>query len=672
MALTRLDIAARRPFANGQTFGAVGAYEQIDGIAHFAVDPYHPDHAVIADLGLAPRNAAGLVEFAADFRIIKPVDNDHGNGRLLLDVLNRGKELALKNLNSAPDAPPDADPHPGNGFLMRQGYSLVWCGWQHDVPDAPGLFRCNVPDAVHPDGAPVAGRIIVSFQPTAAAAAQFLSDRDHRPYPANHLESWDSVLTVQDYEDGPETVIPRARWAFARLDAAGRRIPDPAHITLEGGFAPGKVYRVLYETSHAPVIGLGLLATRDIAAWLRYAAADDAGAANPLAGALGRAYAFGRSQSGRFLRQFLHLGLNRDETGRIVFDGMLPNVAGGKMGEFNVRFGQPSSLSNRSVNNLPPFLDLETGSDLEPGGADGILAAVTRRGVAPKIIYTNSASEYWGGHGALAHTAADGKSDAPLPDNVRSWLFAGTQHAPARLPLSDTNPDTGARGRRFLNYVDYRPLLRAALYRLDRWVTHNEAPPGNRYPCYADGNIIPAADAAAFFHTLPGGAAPQYHKMMRRLDFGTDRAVPTQIPPAVGEPYPCLVSALDSDGNETAGIRLPAVAVSLATYAGWNLRHPDLGGAGQILAPGGTLVGSAIPFATTRDARLAAGDPRPAIEERYASRAEYLERIRASAAALAQAGYLLGEDIDVLTSQGAEVYDAIAAAEPAATAAAAN
>ena len=425
MSLVRLDITARRPFAGGQTFGAVGAYEQLDGIAHFAVDPSHADNAVIADLNLATCNAAGCVEFTSDFRIIKPVDNDHGNGRLLLDVLNRGKELALKNINSAPDAPPDADPHPGNGFLMRRGYSLVWCGWQHDVPDAPGLFRCTVPNAANPDGSPVSGRIVVAFQPTFAAATQFLSDREHRPYPANHLESWDSVLTVQDYEDGPETVIPRANWAFARM-VDGRRIPDAAHITLDGGFAPGKVYRVLYETAAAPVVGLGLLATRDLAAWLRYAAADATGTANPLAGAVGRAYAFGRSQSGRFLRQFLYLGLNRDESGRIVFDGMLPNVAGGKMGEFNVRFGQPSSLSNRSVNNLPPFLDAD------PDGADGILSAVTRRGVAPKIIYTNTSSEYWGGHGALAHLTPDGGADAILPAGVRSWLFAGTQHAPAR------------------------------------------------------------------------------------------------------------------------------------------------------------------------------------------------------------------------------------------------
>ena len=228
MALVRLEITQRKPFADGQVFGTSGAYEQIDGLAHFAVDPSHPDNTVIADIALAPRNGDGLVEFSSDFRIIKPVDNDHGNGRLLLDVLNRGKELALKNLNSAPDGPPDADPHPGNGFLMRHGYSLVWCGWQHDVPEAPGLFRCNVPNAYNPDGSSVSGKIVVSFQPLANVDNQFLSDRDHQPYPTNHLESWDSVLTVQEHEDAPEVVIPREKWAFARL-VDGRRVPDAAH-----------------------------------------------------------------------------------------------------------------------------------------------------------------------------------------------------------------------------------------------------------------------------------------------------------------------------------------------------------------------------------------------------------------------------------------------------------
>ena len=661
MALTRLEISNRRPFADGELFGTVGRYEQIDGLARFAVDPTHADNAVIADIALAPRNENGLVEFSADFRIVKPVDNDHGNGRLILDVLNRGKELLLKNLNDSPDAPPDADPHPGNGFLMRRGYSMVWCGWQHDVPTAPGLLRCNVPNARNEDGSPVSGKIVVSFQPIAPIATQFLSDRDHQPYPTNHLESWDSVLTVQEHEDGHETAIPRERWAFARI-VDGRRIPDASHITLDTGFEAGKVYRVLYETSHAPIVGLGMLATRDIVAWLHYGEVDTAGTVNPLAGAIGRAYAFGRSQSGRFLRQMLHAGLNRDESGRQLFDGMLPNVAGGKMGEFNVRFGQPSSLSNRSVNNLPPYLDID------PVGDDGVIARVQETGCAPKIIYTNTSSEYWGGHGALAHGSTDGVRDIDPPANVRSWLFCGTQHGPAKLPLSDTNPDSGARGTQPLNFVDYRPLLRAALHHLDNWVTLEQEPPGNRYPRHDNGTIIEADALVGVFENIPGASFPKHHKIIRSLDFGPDRAVPSQIPPRVRDAFPSMVSSVDSDGNEIGGVRLPSISVPLATFAGWNVRHADIGGAGQVLAPGGTVVGSAIPLPVSREDRIASGDPRPSIQERYASREEYLGRVRAAAERLVSEGYLLPEDADTVVRHGGEQYDAICGV-PAAVAA---
>ena len=308
---------------------------------------------------------------------------------------------------------------------------------------------------------------------------------------------------------------------------------------------------------------------------------DGTGTANPLAGAIGRAYAYGRSQSGRFLRQMLYLGLNRDESARVVFDGMLPNVAGGKMGEFNVRFGQPSSLSNRSVNNLPPFLDIEPGGERRDTGR-----GYAAWGCSQGHLHQHVVGVLGRARRAGAHVTADGAADVALPDNVRSWLFCGTQHAPANLPISDTNPDTGARGTQALNYVDYRPLMRAALYHLDRWVTHNEEPPGNGYPNHADGSVVHADDLGDWFRALPGVEFPQHHKVMRRLDFGPERAVPTVMPPAVGDEYPSLVSAVDGDGNEIGGIRLPAIAVPLATYTGWNVRHPDIGGVGQVHVAG--------------------------------------------------------------------------------------
>ena len=650
MPVTRLEITSQKPFADGQSFGGVGPYTQVDGIAHFAVDPLHEANESIADIRLAPRNEQGLVEYSADFRILRPEDPAKGNGRLLLDVLNRGKALALRNINSAPDIAPDAPLDPGNGFLMRQGYTIAWCGWQHDVPDTPGLLRIYAPEAME-DGKPISGRIVVTFQPNAVVQSQYLSDRGHRAYPANKLEDWESVMTVQDDEDAREHVIPRKQWWFGRYEN-GRLIPDPCYVHVEGGFQPGKVYQVIYTTTGAPVAGLGLLATRDIASHLKYGDAP-----------IERAYAFGVSQSGRFLRSFLYHGVNYDESGRVVYDGFIPHVAGGKRGEFNQRFAQPSSQATRSVNSLFPFADVPR-TDTDTGLTDGLLSRLNSRGELPKVMYTYTSSEYWAGHGALVHTNLDGSGDIDPPDAVRVYAFAGTQHALGGLPLNDIDPVDGYRGAHAFNCLEYRALLRAALVNLDRWVTDGTPPPPSQHPRIADGTSVPPVEAAPSLEAVPGVKLPQPVRKFTRLDFGPDPGVPTVIPATVGRDYPCLVSQVDADGNEVAGIRLPLVSVPLATYLGWNRRHADIGGEGQTLstggASGGTLRGSSIPFAATRAEREAHGDLRPSIEERYESRQAFLDRIEAAARQLVADGYLLEEDIQPIIDQAAEHYSAMA------------
>ncbi len=657
MPVTRLEITAQRPFADGQSFGDVGQYTQIDGTAYFAVDPLHPANETIADIKLAPRSRQGLVEFTADFRILRPLDPARGNGRLLLDVLNRGKALALRNINSAPDIAPDAPLHPGNGFLMRQGYTVVWCGWQHDVPGATGLLRLYAPDALE-NGKSISGRIVVTFQPNTAVESQYLSDRMHRAYPANRLEDWESVMTVQEDEDAREQIIPRKQWWFARLED-GRRIPAPCHVHLDGGFQPGKVYQVIYTTTGAPVVGLGLAATRDMASHLRFeGASGDAGI-----GEMERSYAFGVSQSGRFLRSFLYYGMNRDEAGRAVFDGFMPHVAGGKRGEFNQRFGQPSSQAARSVNSLFPFTDSPQ-TDPDTGLTDGLLSRLASQGELPRIIYTCTASEYWAGHGALAHTDVEGRSDVEPPDSVRIYAFAGAQHALGGLPLTDTDPADGYRGVHAFNCLDYRGLLRAALVNLDRWASGGDPAPPSQFPRIADGSAVPPSGAAAGLEALPSVKLPRPARKLTRLDFGPDPGVPAIVPPTVGREYPCLVSRVDADGNEVSGIRLPLVSAPLATHLGWNRRHADIGGEGQTLstggASGGTLLGSSIPFAATRRQREASGDPRLSIEERYPSRRDFLQKIESAARQLVADGYLLEEDVAPLVAQASEHYSAMA------------
>ena len=651
MPVTRLEITSQKPFADGQSFGTVGTYTQVEGTAHFAVDPLHPANETVADITLAPRNGQGLVEFSSDFRILRPDDPSKGNGRLLLDVLNRGKALALRNINSAPDVAPDAPLDPGNGFLMRQGYTVAWCGWQHDVPDTPGLLRIQVPEALE-DGKPVSGRVVVTFQPNSPTDVQYVSDRLHRAYPANKLEDWESVMTVQDDEDAREHVIPRKQWWFARLED-GRLIPDPCHVHLEGGFQPGKVYQVIYTTTGAPVAGLGLVATRDIASHLRFEAE----------GGLEHAYAFGVSQSGRFLRSFLYHGLNYDESGRAVFDGLMPHVAGGKRGEFNQRFAQPSSQATRSVNSLFPFADSPQ-TDPDTGLTDGLLSRLASQGELPKVMNTYTSSEYWAGHGALVHTDIEGTHDLEPPDAVRVYAFAGTQHALGGLPLADTDPVDGYRGAHTFNCLDYRALLRAALVNLDRWVSYGEAAPPSQYPRIADGTAVSPAAVAPGLEAVPGVRLPSPVRKFTRLDFGPDPGVPSVVPATVGREFPCLVSQVDADGNEVAGIRLPLVSVPLASHLGWNRRHADIGGEGQTLstggASGGTLRGSSIPFAATRAERESSGDPRPSIEERYESRQAFLDHIEANARQLVSDGYLLEEDVPPMVAQAAEHYAAMA------------
>jgi Alpha/beta hydrolase domain len=645
MAVTALEIKTCSPFAQGTIFGDIGPYEQLDGTVHFAVDPNHPRNAGITDLKLAPRDAQGLVQCSTDFRLLKPVNLQDGNRRLLLDIVNRGNPTVLTNFNSAVGRM-----DPGNGFLMRQGYTVLWVGWQDDVPAVTGLIRIHVPEALDASGQPLSGKIAVTFQPDARVHVQLLSDRLHQPHPAKDLNDREATLTVQDHEDAPPQMLPRDQWSFARVEG-DRVVPDANHIHLASGFLPGKVYQVVYTTTGAPVIGLGLIATRDMVSYLRYASAREG---NPCAGHLQYAYSFGRSQSGRFLRDFLYAGLNEDEHDRLVYDGMIPLVAGGGRGEFNQRFGQPSNSNKYSVKNLFPFHDT-TQTDPETGRTDGLLARLDARGKTPKMFLINTSAEYWNGHAALIHTDLDGKRDLAPSDAVRIYHLTGTQHSPGNLLLTDSGTADDSRGQQRPNSVDYRPLLRAALVNLDRWVSMGKTPPPSLHPRLDDGTAVSAAQTASTFQAMPGVQFPAHLRSIARLDFGSgvQEGQTTLLPPKVGKPYPNLVSAVDEDGNELAGIRLPDITVPLATYTGWNLRHPAIGGTGQTLS----LLGSTIPFPATQVERQAAGDPRPSIEERYLSKEDYLVRVKQAADALVQQGYLLAEDLPTVAEQASQRYD---------------
>lgn len=654
MPLVKFDITQRAPYAGGQTFGDAGAFEQVDGTAHFAVDPNHPANAAIVDLALAPRNAEGKVAFAADFSIVMPTDPARGNGRAIVELPNRGRRRVVALLNCCPhDAPVAREAHPGDGFLFRRGYTVASIGWQWDVYRSDALMGLEAPLAQQ-DGVPVGGQTMVEIRPSVRANSWQLADRTHRPLPAAEGMDDKATLLVRDYEDGEDTVIPSTSWRFAREVAGGDRVPSREHIHLDGGFEPGKIYQMVYETDRAPIAGLGLLALRDVAPFLR-----QPGGENPTAGNFSALIAWGISQTGRMLRHYVSLGLNVCEDGRHAYDGLAAHVAGARRGAFNHRFAQPSNQTTPLWGHVFPFADT---ASIDPisGRNAGLLDRQSRAGGLPKIISTNSAAEYWRGDSTLAHVDTTGSEDIAEHPSARSYLFASTQHVPGYLGQSRTNAGVNTTAREPINVLDYRPLLRAALVNLDLWITEGRAPPPSQHPRMSDKTAVDRTTVLNTFAKLPGFVTPDPERLpfIRTVDLGASEETGIgRYPPKEGAFYPALVSAVDEDGNEIAGIRLPDVTVPVGTHAGWNPRDPATGAPEQIVP----MNGLTLFFAPDAETRKRRDDPRPSLAERYADEADYTAKVRAAAEALVEAHYLLAEDVGLVVEDAVVRYRQAAA-----------
>lgn len=651
MAVTSMEIKDRGPVADGISFGEAGPYEALRGVLRFAVDPRRPDHQVITDIDRAPTEPDGRVHFESDFVLVKPVAPKPG-GSLLYDVINRGNRTIINTFNNGEQGRDGPDIDVGDGFLLRHGFTLVFCGWQ---PDAPRGLVLRPPEAVDARGNRLRGQAFIQYQLSRPAQSLLLSDAGHRPLPAADLNDSGATLTVREYADAPLRTIERSLWQFARWED-GRAVPDANHVHLATGFEPGLVYEIIYTTVGAPIIGLGFLAMRDCVSFLKYGTANRG---NPCAGAIQHAFGFGSSMSGRVLREFLYWGLNADEQERQVYDGLFINTGSSRRGEFNLRFGQPSTNIMRSPSALFPMTYTRQ-EDPVTGQAGGLLERVEARGVTPKVVATNTGVEYWWSGASLAHTDVEGKADVPPPPNVRIYQLTGTKHGPGSLPLSDwTGPD-GARLEYPLNTIDQRPIMRAALLNLRRWVREGAEPPPSQYPRVADGTAVPREGLAPAFGAF-GVKLPEALPLRRRLDFGPRVAEGIfEYPPEEGPPFGTLVSAVDADGNEVAGVHPLDVRVPLAAYTGWTRRHADTGGAGHFIP----LQGAAHIFPRTAAEREARGDPRPSIEERYGSREKYLEQVRAAAQEMILEGHLLEEDFEHVVQQAAERYDAFTERNP--------
>ena len=639
--VVRIEVTSRTPVLDSRAFGAAGPYERLSGIIYFAIDPRNSANLIIADIDKAPRNAAGRVEFSSDFYLLKPVDPARGNGTVLYEVSNRGGKgmVGFFNFASSATDPRTAEQF-GDGFLLEHGFSLLWVGWQFDVPRRDGLMRVFAPIAKEAGGRAITGLVRSDFVVIERATEASLADRNHQAYPVSDRNDAANVLTVRDSVEGARRTIPRAQWQFTE---------DGRSVRLAAGFEPKKIYEVVYRAQDPPLAGVGPAAVRDTVSKIKYSGAAELGLAP---GAIKRGIAFGISQSGRFLRTFLYYGFNEDESHRKVFDGVMPHVAGSGRGSFNHRFAQPSRDGHPYINffyptDIFPFTDAEQ-SDPETGLTDGLLTHATRPAHQPNIFYTNSSYEYWGRSASLFHTTVDGTKDARLPANVRGYLLSAGQHGVAAFPPARSI------GQQLNNPLDYRWVMRSLLLSMHRWVTDGTAPPASALPRVDNGTLV-TLDRLKF-PKLPSVTMPVVPMKAYRADYGPDfirKGIVTQEPPVISSAFAILVPQVDADGNELAGIRVPELAVPVATYTGWNMFNEKSGPTNVV----SSMQGSFIPLARSKAEREASGDPRRSIEERYRGRDQYLAEITKAANELVAKGYLLKNDVARIVAQAGTRWD---------------
>jgi hypothetical protein len=607
--VARVEITSRRDAAGGRSFGSAGPYERLAGKIYFTIDPANRRNQVIADLDKAARNAAGKVEMSADLVIFRPKDASRNNGVALFDIVNRGNSVAL-NIFSGPVGN-TLEGEVGDGFLLARGLTIVQVGWEFD---ARGGVRIEVPNAAGVTGM-VRGRFIPNNRNPVTVG-------DLVGYAPADAASPQNTLRARQRLGGEWATIPRERWTLAADNT----------VTLEGGFEPGQTYELAYVPVGAPVAGLGFAAVRDAAAWVRYAPDATVSAKHLIA--------FGSSQTGRWLRDFVYEGFNADERNRRVFDGVMPHIGGGGAVLLNERWSTPTSLLMETATRFP-FSDRKQ-RDPVTGAEDGLLENPRAAEHQPKVFHTLSDTEYWERGGALVHTSPDGARDITLPDNVRLYHFASAPHNIGQFPPAIANGEVAN------NPFDLRIAMRALLVAMERWVRDGTAPPASRYPRLSDGTLVRAADVA--FPALRGVTSP-------RTAYAGVRGANAHLPKqgGAGAPLPLVVPQVDRDGNSRGGIRLPDVAVPLATHTGWIFRNAKIGGTEQFVP----LAGAYVPLARTKAEREAAGDPRPSVEERYQSREHYLKLVQEAAAPLVKEGYLLADDVARIVRRAGDHYDVV-------------
>ncbi len=623
-----------------ETLGSDG-YEKLTGHAYGEVDPKLPLNAIITDLEFAPRNARGMVEYVATFTIIKPADMANASGVLLYFVPNRGR-VNLTDGRFLADA-------------RRQGHVLVASGWQGDLEPTDGRETLAVPVARNPDGSSITGRVLARFSdmPADTTTLPIIRGRVTGTADPASLDTSKATLTRRASENSVVVPLHSADWAFADCSTNPfPGTPDPRKICLKAGFDPAYLYELVYTAKDPKVHGIGFAATRDLNSYLRYGTQDDTGTPNVLGGRINWTVSQGNSQSGTFLRSFIHLGFNQDEAGRVVFDGSNPERAA-RLLAMNIRFAAPGGAAAMYEAGSDGVVWWGDYADEARGRASaGLLDRCRATETCPKIVETFGSAEFYNLRASptLVGTRAD--RDIPLPSNVRRYYFPGVRHgggpggfehdaqldaccelAPNPNPSSDT--------------------LRALQTALVEWVVKGTLPPPSQYPHLERGELAAPTQAALGFPTIPGVPLPDgILTPLYDYDFGTQfrykdvSGVITIQPPPVRQVLPTVVPTVDADGNERSGVASVLHQVPLGTYTGWNVTASGFY-KGRIR----TNAGGYIPFAKTKAERLASDDPRFSLEERYGTHENYVAKVRAAAERLVRTRYLLQDDADRLVAQ---------------------
>ena len=654
--ITRVVVDHREsPAYQGRSFGEIGPYEWISGHAYGELDPKDPLNSIITDLQFAPRNARGMVEYVATFTLAKPVDPSKASGLLLYDVPNRGRSaLAAGSTNAGALAD-----------LFKYGHVVISSGWQGDIPARSGLETISVPVAKNPDGTYITGSVLIRFYDMPPKSVTLplvngLGAGTPQPQPAN-LDTSKARLDRRAFEGGEVIPIRATDWAFADCSKTPfPGTPDPSKVCLKDGFDPAYLYQLVYTAKDPLVLGIGYAATRDLNSFLRYADQDETGAPNPAGKRIKYAISRGSSQSGNFLRSMLHLGFNQDESGRIVWDGLNANIAA-RQNPMNFRFAVPGGAAEmfQPGSDAPLWWSDYADEARHRGPAAGLLDRCAATETCPKIFDTFGSSEFWNLRASPDMVGTRADRDIPLPANVRRYYSPGVTHGGGRGGFS-TKPESGGNCELAGNPNPSSDTLRALTVALVDWVMKGAAPPPSSYPRFDRGELVAPTQAALGSPIIPGVPLPDgILNPLYDYDLGPDfnyrdlTGVISFQPPVIKQVLRSLVPKVDADGNETSGVASVLHQAPLGTYLGWNVTAK-----GFYKGTGCGLSGGYVPFAKTKAERIASGDPRLSLEERYGTHEKYVAVVRSAAARLVRERFLLPDDADKLIA-AAEASDVL-------------